>query len=86
MYDGSVNRYSFTHNGKKTTFVPLSLKYVFINHCKLEKKRQEADAKAEIKKESSEKKSLSEKQESSAQPGEKKERKAKSVSLYVLIK
>ena len=74
MYDGSANRYSFTHNGKKTTFVPLSLKYVFIVHCKLEKKRQEAHAKAEIKKESCEKKSLSEKQESSAQLREKKKR------------
>ncbi|XP_023553652.1 uncharacterized protein LOC111811140 [Cucurbita pepo subsp. pepo] len=83
MYDGYANRYSFTHNGRKTTLVPLSPKDVFIDHCKLEKKRQEADAKAEIEKESSEKMSLSEKQESNTQPREKKERKAKSVSLYV---
>ena len=83
MYDGYANRYSFTHNGRKTTLIPLSPKDVFIDHCKLEKKRQEADAKTKIEKEPSEKKSLSEKQESNTLPREKKERKAKSVSLYV---
>ena len=76
MYDGYANRYSFTHNGRKTTLVPLSPKDVFIDHCKLEKKRQEADAKAEIEKESSEKMSLSEKQESNTQPREKKREKS----------
>ena len=58
MYDGYVNPYSFTHNGRKTTLVPLSPKDVFIDHCKLEKKRQETDSKAEIEKESSKKKSF----------------------------
>ena len=29
--DGYTNRYSFTHNGRKTTLIPLSLKDVFID-------------------------------------------------------
>ena len=51
MYDGYANRYSFIHNGRKTTLVRLSPKDVFFDHSKLEKKRQEADAKVEIEKE-----------------------------------
>ena len=78
MYDGYANRYSFTHNGKKNYLIPLSPKDVFIDHCKLEKKRQETDPKVEIEKESSEKRSLSEKQENSTQPkGKRKKEKRK---------
>ena len=89
VYDGYTNRYFFTHNGRKITLIPLSPKDVFIDQCKLEKKRQEADAKAKSEKEMTEKelkekKSMSKKQETSNQPRGKKERNNKNETCKFL--
>ena len=41
MYDGYLNRYSFTKDGRKTTLVPLSSADVFADQLKLEKEKKE---------------------------------------------
>ena len=45
MYDGYLNRYSFIKDGRKTTLVPLSSSYVFVDPLKLEKKKKKSSRK-----------------------------------------
>ena len=62
IHDGYLNRYSFTLNGRKTTLTPLTSSEVYIDQCKLEKRRKELESekkKLSDSKELSDKKKLS---------------------------
>ena len=60
MYDGYLNRYSFIKDGRKTTLVPLSSSYVFVDPLKLEKKKKRVRGRR-IERKNSEKKNEIEK-------------------------